>query len=123
MTRWAVSGPCVHLAPEGGELPGEARCGEPLPAQAQQFDQPPPGSPCERCRLIFITDRALHALAIALANSQIPDRSLSSQLPQRPVGLHLSSDDLRPAAGAPVNSLAAGRSPLTTTQKEAPCPT
>lgn len=35
-----------------------ARCGHLLPAATREHDQPPPGSPCESCRLIFIADAA-----------------------------------------------------------------
>jgi hypothetical protein len=59
--RWAVSPRdfCVHLlSPEGGHLPGllKARCGHLLPTAVNQHDQPPPGPPCEPCRVIFLAD-------------------------------------------------------------------
>jgi hypothetical protein len=79
VTRWAMShwDSRVHLLTEEQVLAGvlTARCGLPLPTDAHRHDQPPPGSPCECCRLIFIMDRALDALAVALADSQIPGRA------------------------------------------------
>jgi hypothetical protein len=33
-----------------------ARCGHALPADVIEHDQPPPGSPCEPCRLMFLED-------------------------------------------------------------------
>ncbi len=64
--RWAVDPLdfCVHLLPEGSHLPPDvltARCGHQLPTAARQLDQPPPGPPCEGCRLIFLADFALPA--------------------------------------------------------------
>lgn len=79
MTRWAMShwDSRVHLLTEEQVLVGvlTTRCALPLPTDAHRHDQPPPGSSCERCRLIFILDRALDALAVALADSQIPGRA------------------------------------------------
>jgi hypothetical protein len=62
-TRWALSKKdlCVHLIPPASERPADAvsaRCGHEMPADAHDYDQPPPGPPCERCRLIFLTDFA-----------------------------------------------------------------
>lgn len=61
--RWAVSPDdcCVHLLPEGDHLPSglTARCGHQLPTAVRQCGQPPPGPPCEGCRLIFLADFAL----------------------------------------------------------------
>ena len=58
--RWAVSplDLCVHLMPEGGPSWGvlTARCGRQLPTAVNQHDQPPPGPPCEPCRLTFLAD-------------------------------------------------------------------
>jgi hypothetical protein len=58
--RWALSPLdfCVHLLPEDDYLRGvlTARCGHLLPTVVHQHDQPPPGPPCEPCRLIFLTD-------------------------------------------------------------------
>jgi hypothetical protein len=72
--RWAVSPLdfCVHLLPEGGHFPGEltARCGHLLPTAAvHQHDQPPPGAPCEGCRLIFLADFVLRATAGGLTDA------------------------------------------------------
>lgn len=47
---------CVHLLPEGDCGVLTARCGHQLAAGTQQLDQPPPGPPCEDCRLIFLAD-------------------------------------------------------------------
>jgi hypothetical protein len=33
-----------------------ARCGHALPTDVIEHDQPPPGSPCEPCRLMFLED-------------------------------------------------------------------
>lgn len=64
--RWAVSPvDCrVHLLPEGAHPPGglTARCGHQLPTAVLQYDQPPPGTPCEGCRLVFLGDLASLAL-------------------------------------------------------------
>lgn len=78
--RWAVSPLdfCVHLLPEGGHLPGglTARCGHQLPTAVHQLDQPPPGAPCESCRLIVLADFALQSAAAVLTDAlntpQIP---------------------------------------------------
>jgi hypothetical protein len=71
--RWVVSplDLCVHLLPEGGHLPGglTARCGHLLPAAIHQLDQPPPGPPCEDCRLIFLADCTLQAAAGGLTDA------------------------------------------------------
>jgi hypothetical protein len=72
--RWVVSPLdfCVHLLPEGGHLSGglTARCGHQLPTAVHQLDQPPPGSPCEGCRLIFLADFALRAAANQLVDAR-----------------------------------------------------
>ncbi|MGH3671668.1 MAG: hypothetical protein ACRDSH_13705 [Pseudonocardiaceae bacterium] len=50
---------CVHvLMPAGaGSADGHtARCGHVLPAEVIVHDQPPPGAPCELCRLMFLED-------------------------------------------------------------------
>lgn len=62
-TRWAMSRLdfCVHLlVPAAGHSTDvlTARCGRLLPMSVTQHDQPPPGPPCERCRLIFLADAA-----------------------------------------------------------------
>ncbi|MGH3693755.1 MAG: hypothetical protein ACRDRX_07145 [Pseudonocardiaceae bacterium] len=60
--RWWVLSPldgAVHLlGPEVEHPPGvfPARCGHLLPTTVLQYDQPPPGSPCEDCRQIFVAD-------------------------------------------------------------------
>lgn len=61
--RWMLSpmDACVHLmaltgAHPAGVLP--ARCGHLLPTAVHQHDQPPPGPPCEHCRLMFLADFA-----------------------------------------------------------------
>jgi hypothetical protein len=47
----------VHLlAPERPHGALAARCGHALPAAARAHDQPPPGPPCESCRLILLAD-------------------------------------------------------------------
>jgi hypothetical protein len=61
--RWALSpmDACVHLmVPTGEHPPGvlPARCGHLLPTVVHQHDQPPPGTPCKHCRLIFLADFA-----------------------------------------------------------------
>jgi hypothetical protein len=33
-----------------------ARCGQVLPTDVIEHDQPPPGPPCEPCRLMFLED-------------------------------------------------------------------
>ncbi|MGH3896699.1 MAG: hypothetical protein ACRDTA_00305 [Pseudonocardiaceae bacterium] len=58
---WAVSplDGAVHLVPEGGAHPPgglNASCGAVLPVAAIQHDQPPPGPPCESCRVLFLAD-------------------------------------------------------------------
>jgi hypothetical protein len=71
--RWVVSPLdfCVHLLPEGGHLPGglTARRGHLLPPAVHQLDQPPPGAPCEGCRLIFLADFALQSAAGGLTDA------------------------------------------------------
>jgi hypothetical protein len=97
-TRWAISplDCAVHLLAPGDDPPSvvEARCGHLLPTVVHQLDQPPPGPPCEDCRLIFLADCALHAAAGQLAGALqcAPD-------PGRP-----------PVEPAPVMLPAAGRS-------------
>ncbi|MCA1704476.1 MAG: hypothetical protein LC808_14935 [Actinobacteria bacterium] len=64
-TRWALSKQdfCVHLVAPPTEPRASiliARCGHPLPPGTHQHDQPPPGPPCERCRLIFLADFSSH---------------------------------------------------------------
>jgi hypothetical protein len=58
--RWAASplDSYVHLLLEGGPLSGvlTARCGHQLTTVVNQHDQPPPGPPCEWCRLAFLAD-------------------------------------------------------------------
>jgi hypothetical protein len=72
--RWVVSPLdfCVHLLPEGGHLSGglTARCGHLLPTAVHQLDQPPPGAPCEGCRLIFLADFALQSAAHQLVDTR-----------------------------------------------------
>ncbi len=67
----------VHLLPEDGHLPDglKARCGHLLPTAVHQHDQPPPGAPCEGCRLIFLADFALHAAAGVLTDALSTPRS------------------------------------------------
>jgi len=56
---WALSPleGAVHLLdgdhPAGGLT---ARCGAALPTDTHRHDQPPPGPPCEDCRMIFLAD-------------------------------------------------------------------
>ncbi|MGH3962519.1 MAG: hypothetical protein ACRDRY_04555 [Pseudonocardiaceae bacterium] len=59
-TLWAMSTPdCeVHLLTQS-EHPTDtlkARCGASLDLGVIQHDQPPPGPPCEPCRLIFLVE-------------------------------------------------------------------
>lgn len=60
--RWWALSPlnnAVHLLRSGhppGALTG--RCGHLLPAATRAHDQPPPGSPCEPCRLALLSDAA-----------------------------------------------------------------
>jgi hypothetical protein len=72
--RWVVSplDSCVHLLPEGSHLSSglTARCGHLLPTAVHQLDQPPPGSPCEGCRLILLADFALRATANQLVDAR-----------------------------------------------------
>ncbi|MGH3769191.1 MAG: hypothetical protein ACRDTX_29275 [Pseudonocardiaceae bacterium] len=61
MTRWwAVSRTDGHLvAPEGCDhSPGglNVRCGAVLPIATVPYDQPPPGPPCESCRVLFLAE-------------------------------------------------------------------
>ncbi|MGH8571015.1 MAG: hypothetical protein ACREX8_00360 [Gammaproteobacteria bacterium] len=59
MSRFAMSpvDSCVHLLTlEGDPDVLTARCGLLLPPVITCHDQPPPGPPCERCRLIFIVE-------------------------------------------------------------------
>lgn len=52
----------VHLlAPERPPCALTARCGHALPAAARAHNQPPPGPPCEPCRLILLADAATAA--------------------------------------------------------------
>jgi hypothetical protein len=56
--RWAVSPDrVVHLLDHtlGGRT---ARCGALLPTDTHWYDQPPPGPPCEDCRVIYLADFA-----------------------------------------------------------------
>jgi hypothetical protein len=73
-TRWAISplDCAVHLLGSEGDYPPgvlQARCGHLLPPVVHQLDQPPPGPPCEDCRLIFLADCALRATAGQLAGA------------------------------------------------------
>lgn len=59
--RWAVSPLdfCVHMVSMENDHPPDglkARCAAVLPTVVNQHDQPPPGPPCERCRLMFLAD-------------------------------------------------------------------
>lgn len=59
--RWALSplDCCVHLLVPSDDQPTSvltARCGASLEMRATQHDQPPPGPPCEGCRLVFLAD-------------------------------------------------------------------
>ncbi|MGH3825210.1 MAG: hypothetical protein ACRDRA_20585 [Pseudonocardiaceae bacterium] len=60
VSRWWALSPLdntVHMA--ASEHPSgwlAARCGARLPTGTHQHDQPPPGPPCEPCRVIFIAD-------------------------------------------------------------------
>ncbi|MGH3964483.1 MAG: anthrone oxygenase family protein [Pseudonocardiaceae bacterium] len=68
---------CVHLlTPEGDQCPDvlTARCGLLLPPVITCHDQPPPGPPCERCRLIFTVGMNV-PLNDALAAAGSPDRA------------------------------------------------
>ena len=50
---------CVHvLAPAGAQsMDGlMARCGQVLPTEVIEYDQPPPGPSCEPGRLMFLED-------------------------------------------------------------------
>jgi hypothetical protein len=52
---------CVHVVAPAGEHSMDgltARCGHALPTDVIEHDQPPPGSPCEPCRLMFLEDFA-----------------------------------------------------------------
>jgi hypothetical protein len=87
--RWAVSPLdfCVHLLPEGGGL--TARCGHLLPTAVHQLDQPPPGAPCEDCRLILLADFALQSAAGALTDAlqnRTPDPGRPPVEPYPPYG-------------------------------------
>lgn len=58
--RWAVSPDrVVHLLDHrlGGRT---ARCGALLATDTHRYDQPPPGPPCEDCRVIYLADFAAH---------------------------------------------------------------
>lgn len=98
-TRWAISplDCAVHLLMREGDHPlgvFQARCGHLLPTVVHQRDQPPPGTSCEDCRLIFLADCALHAAAAQLAGAlqRAPD---SGWPPVEPAPVML------PAAGRP----------------------
>jgi hypothetical protein len=60
--RWAISplDSDVHLLldPDGPRGEVRARCGQLLPTDTQVHDQPPPGPPCESCRVIYLADCA-----------------------------------------------------------------
>ena len=61
MRRFAISTPdgAVHLLQGEYSVGGlGARCGVVLPIAAIQHDQPPPGPPCESCRVLFLADFA-----------------------------------------------------------------
>jgi hypothetical protein len=57
--RWATSplDSDIHLLDRDGPH-GEvtARCGQLLPTDTRVYDQPPPGPPCEDCRVIYLAD-------------------------------------------------------------------
>jgi hypothetical protein len=86
--RWAVSPLdfCVHLLPEASAGVLTARCGHLVPTGVSNYDQPPPGPPCEDCRLILLADFALHAAAGALTDAlrtfQIPAGRRLSSIPR-----------------------------------------
>ncbi len=61
LTRFARStrDGCVHVVAPTGEHSMDgltARCGQVLPPDVIEHDQPPPGPPCEPCRLLFLED-------------------------------------------------------------------
>jgi hypothetical protein len=61
LTRFARStrDSCVHVVAPAGEHSADgltARCGQVLPTDVIEHDQPPPGPPCEPCRLMFLQD-------------------------------------------------------------------
>jgi hypothetical protein len=48
---------CVHVLAPAGEHSTDGltvRCGQVLPTDVIQHGQPPPGPPCESCRLMFL---------------------------------------------------------------------
>jgi hypothetical protein len=61
LTRFARStrDSCVHVVAPAGEHSTDgltARCGQVLSPDVIEHDRPPPGPPCERCRLMFLED-------------------------------------------------------------------
>ena len=61
LTRFARStrDGCVHVVAPAGEHSTDgltARCGQVLPTEVIEHDQPLPGPPCEPCRLMFLED-------------------------------------------------------------------
>lgn len=73
--RWALSplDTRVHMVtPTVKRSQGvlTARCGHLLPTATHDYDQPPPGAPCERCRLLFLAD---------FATAPAPSRTPSSR--------------------------------------------
>lgn len=59
--RWALSphDSCVQMMASPSKHPQgilTARCGHLLPTTTHTYDQPPRGTPCERCRVMFLGD-------------------------------------------------------------------
>ncbi|MGH3840728.1 MAG: hypothetical protein ACRDS0_04655 [Pseudonocardiaceae bacterium] len=70
--RWALSPldtrvHMVTLTVKRSKRVLTARCGHLLPTATHDYDQPPPGAPCERCRLLFLADFATGASPVTHA--------------------------------------------------------
>ncbi len=75
--RWALSSldTRVHMVtPTLKRSQGDltARCGHLLPTATHDYDQPPPGAPCERCRLLFLADFATDDSPVT--HAQFPEK-------------------------------------------------
>lgn len=65
---WHMVTPTVQRSQ--GDL--TARCGHLLPTATHDYDQPPPGAPCERCGLLFLADFATDDSPVT--HAQFPEK-------------------------------------------------
>ncbi|MDQ2883425.1 MAG: hypothetical protein M3Y48_20260 [Actinomycetota bacterium] len=113
--RWALSSLdfCVHLVePESDHPPAgvlTARCGQLLATVVHQHDQPPPGPPCERCRLIFLADFTARDTANPAEGVTDHHRAgAASATVRAPAGLALINAPSPPVGSSPGHRVSSG---------------